>query len=38
VVFTDGSTGRYDLVAGTDGLHSSVRKLIGIETGPKPVG
>ena len=38
VVFTDGSTGRYDLVVGTDGLHSAVRELIGIQTGPEPVG
>ncbi|MDX6350341.1 MAG: hypothetical protein QOF84_5131 [Streptomyces sp.] len=38
VVFTDGSTGRYDLVAGADGLKSHMRTLMGIETLPEPVG
>ncbi|MEU6407819.1 FAD-dependent monooxygenase [Microbispora sp. NPDC046933] len=38
VVFTDGSTARYDLVVGTDGLHSRVRELIGIDVTPEPVG
>jgi 2-polyprenyl-6-methoxyphenol hydroxylase-like FAD-dependent oxidoreductase len=28
VTFTDGSTGRYDLVIGADGVQSSVRKLV----------
>jgi 2-polyprenyl-6-methoxyphenol hydroxylase-like FAD-dependent oxidoreductase len=28
VAFTDGSTGRYDLVIGADGLHSTVRSTI----------
>jgi 2-polyprenyl-6-methoxyphenol hydroxylase-like FAD-dependent oxidoreductase len=28
VAFTDGSAGRYDLVIGADGVHSSVRKLV----------
>lgn len=38
VTFTDGTTGRYDLVAGADGIQSQVRSLIGIETRPGPVG
>lgn len=28
VTFTDGSCGRYDLVIGADGVHSSVRKIV----------
>ena len=28
VVFADGCTGTYDLVVGTDGIHSSVRQLV----------
>lgn len=35
VVFTDGSTGRYDLVIGADGLFSKVRQLMFPEV-PKP--
>ncbi|WP_433170898.1 FAD-dependent monooxygenase [Actinoallomurus sp. CA-150999] len=38
VAFTDGTTGRYDLVAGADGLRSHVRGLIGITAEPRPVG
>ncbi|MFJ9711507.1 FAD-dependent monooxygenase [Streptomyces sp. NPDC101234] len=38
VTFTDGSTGRYDLVVGADGINSAMRSLIGIETKPRPVG
>jgi 2-polyprenyl-6-methoxyphenol hydroxylase-like FAD-dependent oxidoreductase len=38
VTFTDGSTGRYDLVVGADGIHSHLRGLIGIDTKPRPVG
>jgi len=38
VAFTDGTTGSYDLVVGADGLKSHMRTLIGIETGPTPVG
>jgi len=30
--------GVYDLVIGADGLHSTVRELIGIETRPEPTG
>ncbi|MEU5341561.1 FAD-dependent monooxygenase [Streptomyces sp. NPDC020766] len=38
VSFTDGSTGRYDLVVGADGINSALRGLIGITTKPRPVG
>lgn len=38
VTFTDGGTGRYDLVVGADGLNSKTRGLIGIEARPTPVG
>lgn len=38
VTFTDGSTGRYDLVIGADGVRSIVRSRIGIETRPEPTG
>jgi 2-polyprenyl-6-methoxyphenol hydroxylase-like FAD-dependent oxidoreductase len=38
-VAVDGkSAGEYDLVIGADGLHSSVRELIGIEQKPQPTG
>lgn len=36
--FADGSTGRFDLVVGADGLHSRVRALIGIDVEPRPTG
>jgi 2-polyprenyl-6-methoxyphenol hydroxylase-like FAD-dependent oxidoreductase len=38
VVFDDGTTGSYDLVVGADGIHSSVRAMIGIDVLPEPVG
>ena len=38
VTFTDGSEERFDLVVGADGVHSTVRELIGIEASPEPVG
>ncbi|WP_030927624.1 FAD-dependent monooxygenase [Streptomyces sp. NRRL S-646] len=38
VAFTDGSTGRYDLVVGADGINSAMRSLIGIVEKPRPVG
>jgi 2-polyprenyl-6-methoxyphenol hydroxylase-like FAD-dependent oxidoreductase len=36
--FTDGTTGRYDLVVGADGIRSSVRRMIGIDVEPSPTG
>ncbi|HWC81997.1 MAG TPA: FAD-dependent monooxygenase [Pseudonocardiaceae bacterium] len=36
VTFTDGETGRYDLVVGADGIRSRVRGLIGIDVAPQP--
>ncbi|MCI3279317.1 FAD-dependent monooxygenase [Streptomyces cylindrosporus] len=38
VTFTDGTTGRYDLVVGADGINSAMRGLIGIQERPRPVG
>lgn len=38
VRFTDDSTGRYDLVIGADGVHSSVASCIGIDVDVQPVG
>jgi 2-polyprenyl-6-methoxyphenol hydroxylase-like FAD-dependent oxidoreductase len=38
-VIVDGeSAGEYDLVIGADGLHSTVRELIGIDEKPQPTG
>jgi 2-polyprenyl-6-methoxyphenol hydroxylase-like FAD-dependent oxidoreductase len=36
--FTDGTAGDYDLIAGADGIRSSVRGLLGITTSPQPSG
>ncbi|MFE0518146.1 FAD-dependent monooxygenase [Streptomyces sp. NPDC058954] len=38
VAFTDGTTGRYDLVVGADGINSAMRALIGLPQRPRPVG
>ena len=38
VVFTDGATGRYDLVVGADGIHSLVRRLLGGHIPPRHLG
>jgi 2-polyprenyl-6-methoxyphenol hydroxylase-like FAD-dependent oxidoreductase len=38
VTFADGSTGRYDLVVGADGLRSWTRGAVGVELEPRPVG
>lgn len=38
VTLSDGSTGRYDLLIGADGLHSDIRKQLGIEVEPERTG
>jgi 2-polyprenyl-6-methoxyphenol hydroxylase-like FAD-dependent oxidoreductase len=38
VTLSDGSTGRYDLLIGADGLHSAIRAQLGIETEPERTG
>ena len=38
VVLGDGSTRRYGLVVGADGVHSRVRQLLGIDAGTEPLG
>ncbi|HKH07849.1 MAG TPA: FAD-dependent oxidoreductase, partial [Agromyces sp.] len=38
VTLSDGSTGRYDLLIGADGLHSSIRTQLGIEVEPERTG
>jgi 2-polyprenyl-6-methoxyphenol hydroxylase-like FAD-dependent oxidoreductase len=38
VVFTDGSTRKYDLVVGADGIHSSIRRLGFGNTHPRHLG
>src|SRR4051794_40385284 len=38
VTFSDGSTGRYDVVVGADGVRSWTRRALGIELETKPVG
>jgi 2-polyprenyl-6-methoxyphenol hydroxylase-like FAD-dependent oxidoreductase len=38
VTFGDGTSGRYDLVVGADGLHSRVREIIGIPERPAGTG
>ena len=38
VVRSDGSTGHYDLLIGADGLHSDIRKQLGIEVEPVRTG
>ena len=38
VFVDDESAGAYDLLIGADGLNSTVRELIGIETKPQPTG
>ncbi|MFB7950313.1 FAD-dependent oxidoreductase [Kitasatospora phosalacinea] len=36
--FSDGTSGRYDLVVGADGISSATRAMIGIEERPEPTG
>jgi 2-polyprenyl-6-methoxyphenol hydroxylase-like FAD-dependent oxidoreductase len=38
VVFTEGDTGRYDLLVGADGVRSAIRDRLGIDAEIKPVG
>ncbi|MEV6259113.1 FAD-dependent monooxygenase [Nocardia sp. NPDC051911] len=38
VTFTDGTTDRFELVVGADGVHSTVRSLIGIDAVPQRLG
>ncbi|NJP92820.1 2-polyprenyl-6-methoxyphenol hydroxylase [Nonomuraea sp. FMUSA5-5] len=38
VTFSDGTTADFDLVVGADGIRSHVRRLIGVEAAPEPVG
>lgn len=38
VTFADGSTGRYDLVIGADGVRSWTRTAVGIDVDTKPTG
>jgi 2-polyprenyl-6-methoxyphenol hydroxylase-like FAD-dependent oxidoreductase len=38
VVFSDGTSGRFDLVVGADGRNSATRALIGITDRPAPTG
>jgi len=38
VTFTNGSTGRYDLVIGADGIHSRVRQLLAGDIPPRHLG
>ncbi|WP_309500578.1 FAD-dependent monooxygenase, partial [Streptomyces shenzhenensis] len=38
VTFSDGTSRRYDLVVGADGLHSATRRMIGITDEPVPTG
>ncbi|MEU8820579.1 FAD-dependent monooxygenase [Actinoplanes sp. NPDC048796] len=38
VTFADGSTGRYDLVVGADGIRSATRRGLGIELATRSVG
>src|SRR3954454_1414277 len=38
VTFSDGSTGRYDLVVGADGIRSWTRRVLGVDLETKSVG
>jgi 2-polyprenyl-6-methoxyphenol hydroxylase-like FAD-dependent oxidoreductase len=38
VTLSDGTTSRVDLLVGADGVHSSVRSMIGIDVKPEPTG
>ena len=36
--FTEGTSRRYDLVVGADGMHSATRSMLGIDMEPTPMG
>ena len=38
MAFSDGDTGRYDLLVGADGVRSQTRSQLGIDMAPRPVG
>jgi 2-polyprenyl-6-methoxyphenol hydroxylase-like FAD-dependent oxidoreductase len=38
VTFSDGSTGRYDVVVGADGVRSWTRRAVGVDLETKPIG
>src|SRR5918992_767599 len=38
VVFAGGDMGRYDLLVGADGVRSQIRRQLGIDVAPQPVG
>jgi 2-polyprenyl-6-methoxyphenol hydroxylase-like FAD-dependent oxidoreductase len=38
LTMSDGTTSRVDLLVGADGVHSSVRSMIGIDVKPEPTG
>jgi 2-polyprenyl-6-methoxyphenol hydroxylase-like FAD-dependent oxidoreductase len=38
VTFSDGSTGRYDLVVGADGVRSWTRRALGVHLDTRPIG
>jgi 2-polyprenyl-6-methoxyphenol hydroxylase-like FAD-dependent oxidoreductase len=38
VMFSDGDTGRYDLLVGADGVRSQIRGQLGIDVAPQPAG
>ncbi|MFI0350729.1 FAD-dependent oxidoreductase [Actinomadura sp. 9N407] len=38
VAFSDGTSGRYDLIVAADGVHSAVREMIGVPDRPVPTG
>ncbi|GAB2496149.1 FAD-dependent oxidoreductase [Nocardiopsis aegyptia] len=38
VLFSDGTSGRYDLVVGADGVRSATRRMMGVDDVPEPTG
>ncbi|MFD6951415.1 2-polyprenyl-6-methoxyphenol hydroxylase [Nocardiopsis sp. TSRI0078] len=37
-LFSDGTSGHYDVVVGADGIRSATRRMIGIDAEPRPTG